>query len=106
MLHTHTSVLAAHSATYSFPSSVPTGSQLKIQADCPGLKANMIPMVADKLLIDNLKPVCLLAHLINTQKFLNQPTFQIPITILVKVLLELNKIGIHHCLFFPSENVH
>lgn len=65
-------------------------SQLKIQADCPGVKANMVPAVAYKLLMDNLELIFLLEHLI-TDKFLDQHKLQIPYSNFCKSFLWTEK---------------
>ena len=39
-----------------------------------GIKANTVPVAADKLFMDNLELICLLAHSISTDKLLDQTT--------------------------------
>lgn len=48
--------------------------------------------------MDTLELIFLLAHLISTGQLLHEHTFQLPMTIFVKVFFGSSEIGIHHCI--------
>ena len=78
--HIYTPITAAHSAIYFFPSpvSISHSSTFKLIAqDSARYQANTVPVLTDKLLIDNLELIVLLAHLINTDQFWDQHTLLI-----------------------------
>lgn len=59
VIFTHTHTYPQLTQPHTLPRPVPPGSQLKIQADCPGLseiiRANLVPVIADKPSVDNLE---------------------------------------------------